>query len=268
MSQFKLGADALGVLSNNGSEGKTLLNNDFAKFGVGTTYKVRCVSAQDVMGYVGYGIYKKVNTFVAKDPSERNEKGFVTGNPTAWDKASQYYFDKGREAKENGASEKEVKDLWQEAGKYSGKQRFVFGFVDLEAGKEILIDLTKQQAQGVHATIAKYEKKLGKLAFELTKTNATGLAKDTKVALTPIIDFDEDLTDKEKENFAKFNEKEFNAQLFEGLLFEADEKTQKENLVAAGFDLNLIGLTIDADTGGNDSDFASNNEVKAEDYPF
>ena len=127
------------------------------------------------------------------------------------------------------------------------------GFVDLATGKEIVVDLTRNQALDVYATITKYEKKLGKLAFELTKTNATGQAKDTKVALTPLIDFDEDLNEKERENFAKFDGKEFNSALFDGLLFEADEKTQIENLVAAGFDISLIGLSLGAGAETNES---------------
>jgi hypothetical protein len=38
--------------------------------------------------------------------------------------------------------------------------------------------------------------------------------------------------------------------LFDGLLYEADEKQQIENLVAAGFDITLIGLSIGAGADG------------------
>ncbi len=34
--------------------------------------------------------------------------------------------------------------------------------------------------------------------------------------------------------------------LFENLLYEADEKEMTESLVAAGFDISLIGLSIGA----------------------
>lgn len=177
--------------------------------------------------------------------------------------AEKYHRDLQFAAKEAG-NEKEEKAQSKEAGKYRGKERFAMGFVDLATGKEIVVDLTRNQALDVYETITKYEKKLGKLAFELTKTNTTGEAKDTKVTLSPLIDFEEDLTEQERANFAKFDGKEFNAKLFDGLLFEADEKTQIENLVAAGFDISLIGLSLGA---GSDNE-KSNEGVDEETLPF
>ncbi|WP_258320587.1 hypothetical protein [Bacillus licheniformis] len=214
------------------------------------------------MQYYGYGIYKKVNTFVARNPSTRNEKGYVVSDHTPWDLAEKYYRDLQFKAKEAG-DEDEAKAHGEEAWKYCGKERYSMGFIDLESGKEIIVDLSRNQAQDVYATIQKYEKKLGKLAFELTKTNTTGKSKDTKVSLTPLIDFEEDLTEQERANFAKFDGKEFNAKLFDGLLFEADEKTQIENLVAAGFDISLIGLSLGAESNNEKS-----NEISDDDLPF
>ncbi|MER1284118.1 hypothetical protein NQS33_17420 [Bacillus sp. C5(2022)] len=214
------------------------------------------------MQYYGYGIYKKVNTFVARNPSTRNEKGYVVSDHTPWDLAEKYYRDLQFKAKEAG-DEDEAKAHGEEAWKYCGKERYSMGFIDLESGKEIIVDLSRNQAQDVYATIKKYEKKLGKLAFELTKTNTTGKSKDTKVSLTPLIDFEEDLTEQERANFAKFDGKEFNAKLFDGLLFEADEKTQIENLVAAGFDISLIGLSLGAESNNEKS-----NEISDDDLPF
>ncbi|MFM9785339.1 hypothetical protein, partial [Streptomyces scabiei] len=126
---------------------------------------------------------------------------------TPWDLAEKYYRDLQFKAKEAG-DEDEAKAHGEEAWKYCGKERYSMGFIDLESGKEIIVDLSRNQAQDVYATIKKYEKKLGKLAFELTKTNTTGKSKDTKVSLTPFIDFEEDLTEQERANFAKFDGKE------------------------------------------------------------
>lgn len=263
MSQFQKGAAALSALQAGGGEGGNLNTVDFAKFSVGSSYKVRVLGTEDLMQYFGYGIYKKVNTFVAKNPSTRNEKGFVVSDHTPWDLAEKYHRDLQFKAKEAG-DEKEEKAQSAEAGKYRGKERFAMGFVDLTTGKEIIVDLTRNQALDVYETIKKYEKKLGKLAFELTKTNSTGQAKDTKVSLTPLIDFEEDLTEQERANFAKFDGKEFNAKLFDGLLFEADEKTQIENLVAAGFDISLIGLSLGAGSGNE----KGNEEVDGSELPF
>ncbi|MCY7967712.1 hypothetical protein MOB49_11470 [Bacillus haynesii] len=263
MSQFQKGAAALSALQSGGGEGGNLNKIDFAKFGVGTTYKVRVLGPEDLMQYYGYGIYKKVNTFVAKNPSTRNEKGFVESDHTPWDLAEKYYRDLQFAAKD-AENEEEAKKYGTEANKYSGKERYAMGFVDLTSGKEIIVDLSRKQARGVYPTIKKYEKKLGKLAFELTKTNSTGDAKDTEVSLMPIIDFEEDLSEKERANFAKFDGKEFNAKLFDDLLFEADEKTQIENLVAAGFDISLIGLSL-----GAGSDNEKSNEISGEEtLPF
>jgi hypothetical protein len=95
----------------------------------------------------------------------------------------------------------------------------------------------------VHSVIKKNEKKLGKVAFELSKT---GSGQSTTVMLSLLFDLDEDLNDKERANFEKYEGKEFDMALFDGLLYEADEKEMVENLVAAGFDITLIGLSIGA----------------------
>ncbi|WP_026593033.1 hypothetical protein [Bacillus sp. UNC437CL72CviS29] len=267
MAQFKKGAAALGAL-NTQSEGGSTLSAEFAKFNVGTTYKVRVLGTEDLIQFFSYGIFKKVNSFVAKNPSVRNEKGFVESNHTAWDLAAQFHYDEAKKLEEGGADQKVIDDKKNEAYKYVGKERYALGFINLEDSKEIIIDLSRNQAKEVYAVIAKYEKKLGRLAFELSKTNATGLAKDTKITLTPFIDMEEDLTDKERANFAKWDDKEFNAKLFDGLLFEADEKTQIENLVAAGFDISKIGLTLE--NGGNEapSDEGTPIEIDDDSLPF
>lgn len=242
MSQFKKGAAALGTLTTDNSSGPS---SEFTKLNAGTSLKVRVKGAEDIMQYFGYGIYKKVDTFIAKNPPERNERGYVTGNPTPWDKASAHYYDLARDMEEAGASEDDVKKLRNEGYKYLGKERYALGFYDLDSGKDIVIDFTKNQALGVHATITKYAKKLDKIAFELSKSDAP-LAKDIKVTLMPIIDMEEDLTEKERANFEKSLGQPFNEKLFDGLLFEADEKQQIENLVSAGFDIALIGYAIGA----------------------
>lgn len=248
MSQFKKGAAALGTLNTDNSGGTS---SEFAKFKSGTTLKVRVKGTEDLMQYFGYGVYKRVNTFVAKNPPERNDRGYVISNPTPWDKASAYYYDKAKEAEEAGASEDEVKKIRSDGYKFSGKERYAMGFYDLESGEDIVVDFTRDQAQSVHATITKYAKKLDKIAFELSKT---GSSTDTKVALMPVIDMDEDLTEKERANFEKSIGQPFNEKLFDGLLFEADEKQQIESLVAAGFDISIIGYTIGAASKPSDAD--------------
>jgi len=255
MSQFKKGAAALNALTSQSSGNSP--TSEFAKFNSGTTYKVKVKGTEDIMQYYGYGVFKKVNTFVAKNPSVRNERGFVVENPTPWDKASQYYYDLAKEAEAKGAPEPEVKALRQEGYKYAGKERYAMGFFDLTSGKDIVVDLTRNQAKDVYATILKYEKKLDKVAFELSKT---GSRNEAKVTLTPIIDMDEDLTEEERKNFESAIGQPFNHALFDGLLYEADEKEQIESLVAAGFDISLIGLTL----GGNSAESNEDDDPTAQ----
>lgn len=257
---YKTGAAALGSLQSGGNDGAP--KAEIAKFSSGTTYKVRVKGTEDLLSYHNYGVYKKVHSFVPKNPAERNERGFITGNPTPWDKAAQYYYDKA-----NAESDAVKKDELQKEGyKYRGKEKFLLGFNNLETGEDFVVDLTKQQALDVYAVITKYEKRLGKIAFELSKTGASTA---TKVSLSPIIDMEEDLSDAERANFAKADQP-FNADIFDGILFEADEKTQIENLVAAGFDISLIGLSIGGQSQGESevTEIGEGNDLDDGDLPF
>lgn len=277
MSQFKFGMEA--IEESNGAGGNGGPKSDFAKLPSGTSLKVKLTGLDNVMRYYGYGVFKRVNTFIAANPSVRNDKGFVESNHTPWDKAAQYYYDKASELlkgvdKDDKDAVKAIKDtkpykdLASEGYKYSGKKRYAIGFIDLETGKEIVLDFTGKQFDDVlKPALVKYSPKKDERAFEIEKT---GSGTNTKIMLTPVLDMDDDLTDKEKASFDKAKGKEFNKANFEGLLFEADEKTQTENLVAAGFDITLIGLSIgagsNADAGGES--FAEGNEKKVEDYGF
>jgi hypothetical protein len=253
MSQFQSGADALNAL-NATNEGGNANKIGFASFKSGTTYKVRILGVADLIRFYSYGVFGKVNSFVAKNPSVKNAKGFPTDNLTSWDLASKYYQDLKFKAQDEGnaADEKAYGDA---AYKFRVKERYALGFIDLATGEPIIVDLSKKQAQGVHAVIKKNEKKLGKVAFELSKT---GSGQQTTVMLSLLFDLDEDLNDKERANFEKYDGAEFDMSLFDGLLYEADDKEMTESLVAAGFDITLVGLSIGA--GGTD--------LKEDDYQF
>jgi hypothetical protein len=250
MSQFKFGMEA--IEESNAAGGGGRANNDFAKLPSDTTLKVKLVGLNAVMRYFGYGVYKRVNTFIAANPSKRNEKGFVESEHTPWDLASKHYYDKAFAlTKDKQDAEvkmikdsKAYKDLAAEGYKYSGKQRYAIGYIDLEVGKEIVLDFTgKQFNEMIKPALIKYDGKKDKVAFEIAKS---GSGTKTVITLSPILDMDdeEEITAKERANFDKFVGKAFDLKKFEGLLFEADEKTQIENLVATGFDITLIGLSI------------------------
>lgn len=267
MSQFKFGMDAIEEANDTGG-GK--VSSDFAKLPSGTTLKVKLVGLDNVMRYFGYGVYKRVNTFIAEKPSDRDGKGFVSGNHTPWDLASKHYYDKAfalmkdKEGDELKAikDSAEFKSLSSEGYKFSGKPRFAVGFIDLEVGKEIVLDFTKKQFnESIKPILIKYDAKKDKVAFEISKE---GSSTNTKITLMPVLDMDDDLTDKERANFDKFVGKEYNKKHFEGLLFEADDKTQIENLVAAGFDISLIGYSIGASNADNNGPM----DVSDDDLPF
>lgn len=261
MSQIQKGAAALGALNATNDGGN---NVEFTSFKSGTSFKVRVMGTENLIQFYSYGIFKKVNSFVAQNPSVKNAKGFPVENLTPWDRAFKYYQDLKFQARDNGNSkaEQEYGDL---AYQFKPKERFAMGFIDVTTGEPIIIDVSKKQAQTLYATIVKFEKKLGKVAFDLSKA---GSGQATTVSLTPFIDMEDDLTDKERENFAKWDGKEFDMSLFDGLLFEADEKTQIENLVAAGFDITLIGLSIGASNSGNDESTPIAGDINDDDLPF
>jgi hypothetical protein len=244
---YKKGAAALGALTQQNGGGN---KSEITSFKSGTTLKVRVKGTEDLLQYYNYGVYKKVNSFVPKNPATRNEKGFIIGNPTPWDQASQYYFDLAKKTSNDTESEK----LKVEGRKYKASEKFLMGFYDLEQGKDIVVDLTKAQALAVYEIILEYSEvdEDGKpipdgdhlfktMAFKLSKK---GESTGTTVSLTPIISVEKGLSESERENFKKSADQQFNQELFDGVLYEADEKQQIENLVAAGFDITLIGLKI------------------------
>src|SRR5690606_18145988 len=148
------GLDALNALAASGGDGGD--SSEFTSFKSGSSFKVRVIGKAAVQMAYSYSIYKKVNSFVAKNPSTRDGNGYVTGNLTPWDKASEFYRKQSKQFQDA---------MSQEAYKYAGKPRFAMAFVNLADGETIIIDLSKNQAQAIAATITKYEKKLDKLAF-------------------------------------------------------------------------------------------------------
>ena len=206
----------------------------FASFKSGSSYRVRVLGTIDLMVFRSYGIFNEINSFVADNPSQYNAKGYPVADLTPWDKASEYYSKLAFEAEGDKAKQDELR---QEARKYRGKERFAMGFIDLETGEPIIIDLSKKQAAAVHATILKNESKLNKKAFEIEKT---GTGQATAVIFSPL-DLD-DLSGAELKNFEKYDGEQFNHEAFTGILYEADEAEQVELLVKAGFDVSLIGL--------------------------
>lgn len=247
MTKYQAGADALNALNdtNDGSGG----GMEFAPFKSGTTYIVKVLGTADLISFYSYGIYKRVNSFVAKNPSKKSKKGYPVENLTPWDKAWKYHADKSKEWGDKHS---------QEAQKYRARQRFAMGFFDLDSGEPIIVDLSKNQAQAVHSVIQKYKDRLDQFAFELSKT---GSGTNTAVSLTliPLLD---DLTEQQRKNFENAPA-EFDMKLFDGILYEMDEDEQIEKLHEAGFDVTLIGYDVPSKQAENASE-----ETNEENFDF
>ena|SRR5690625_2012795 len=247
MSSIQTGADALDVLNQSDEGGNS---QEFAKFSSNTSYTVKVLGTADLISFFSYGIYRQVNSFVAEKPSKKSRRGFPIENLTPWDKAWKYHADKSKEFGDKHS---------QEAYKYRARQRFAMGFIDLDSGEPIIVDLSKNQAQAVHGVIKRSEKRLDRMAFELRKD---GQGTSTTVSLTPV--FEEDLDDKQAKNFADAPE-EFDMDLFDGILYEMDEDEQIEKLIEAGFDVSLIGLNKPSEDNTNDIESA---DIDDDDLPF
>ena len=249
LTNYTNGLDALNALTatNDGGNGGA----EFTPLKSNTSIKVKIVDKAAVQLAYSYSIFKKVNSFVAANPSTRDKFGNAKDNLTPWDKAAAYYKAKSEVYTDaNGV----------EASKYRAKPRFAMAFWSVEDGAVIIVDLSKNQAQAVAASIAKYEKKLDKLAFELSKE---GEGTSTKVSLSPILDMDEDLTDKERENFAKAPA-EIPPSTFDGIWYEQDEAQMVDLLKQAGFDPSLIGY----DASSAPTDAPPPGDIDDGDLPF
>lgn len=253
----KMGEAAAQATSNNGGDKESPI----VSFKSGTTFKVGVKSVNDVAEYYGYGIFKKVNTFLPKNPAVRNARGYIESAPSVWDRAADLLYADAKKAEEAGGSEADVKPIRDEAYLFRGKKRYLRAFFDLATGKDIVIDLSPKQETQIKAVIEKYTKKLGTIAFELGKT---GAGTNAAVALSPIIDMDEDLTDAERANYAKLSETPFDLASFESCLYVADEAEQTKNLVIAGFDIGRLGLSIGANNSANST--PSTATEQADDY--
>src|SRR5690625_3681741 len=158
MSSIQTGADALDVLNQSDDGGGN--DQEFAKFSSGTSYTVKVHDTADLISFFSYGIYRQVNSSVAENPSKKSRRGFPVENLTPWDEAWKYHADKSKEFGDKHS---------QEAYKYRARQRFAMGFIDLDTGEPIIVDLSKNQAQAIHGVIKRSEKRLDRMAFELRK---------------------------------------------------------------------------------------------------
>lgn len=230
-NQFLVGAEADAAVNAAETGGND--NTSFTSLKSGTTLTVKVVGLKDYFQFYSYGIFDVIDSFVAEKPSKKSAKGYPIDDLTPWDRAWKYHKDLSQDWNDFHG---------QEAGKYRCKARFAMAFYDITTGEVIAVDLSRNQHQAAKSAIEKYAKRIDKLAFELSKT---GEKTGTVVSLAPIIDMDEDLTDKQRENFTKAPAEIDMTQFFTAPFF-ADEAEQVKLLTQAGFDVSLIGYGAQA----------------------
>lgn len=250
-NQYTSGIEALAAINETNEGGNN--GAEFAKFSSGTKYIIRVIDKAAVQMAYSYGIFKQINSFVAKNPSKKSANGYPVADLTPFDKAWKYHKDLSEDFSDAHG---------QEASKYRAKQRFAMAFYDLDAGTYIIIDVSKKQAQAIAAVIAKNEAKLTKKAFELEKI---GSGTSTSVMLSPL-DLD-DLTDKQRENFAKAPET-FDAAVFNGLWYEQDEAEMVASLRLAGFPVDKIGYSAVADASETGAEVPPAPPAESEEFEF
>lgn len=248
MSMFtKVGAAAAQASGNDGGGN----DSPIVSFKSGSLYKVGVKSVNNVAEYYGYGIYKRVNTFVPQNPATRNNRGFIDANPTVWDKAADLLYADAKAAEESGAGETAVKEIRDEAYLFRGKKRYLRAFYDLTTGKDIVVDLSPTQETTLKAVIEENTDDLDVVTFKLAKKGAGTAA---VVSLSAIIKPERDLTEEERANFAKIGDEPFDLASFETCLYVADADEQTKNLVIAGFDIGRLGLSIGASAASTAAD--------------
>lgn len=273
MEEVLFGADALEVMNEEDNGGGA----EFTSFKSGSTFRVKLANMSTpenkekpfipaLMSFFGYGVYKKVNSFVAANPSKKSKKGYPVEDLTPWDKAWKFHADKSKKFQDAHS---------QEAYKYAPKKRYVIAFINLADGSPIFLDFSDKQAKAVYAVIKKNEKKWDLRAFELTKE---GAGTDTKVILSVIPDLDDEdegLTATERKHYDSANQY-LNAKQFDGILYELDEDAMITALHTAGFDVTKVGLvlpppkeTAEDEEGDDDTPLdGSGTEIDDDDLPF
>lgn len=194
-------------------------NQDFSKFikslKSGTSFKVRVPSVDDVVEVYMHSVY---DVFYSTPCVTRDD---------LYDQAVELL--RGDQKLANDAGDTTLAEqLGKHAYNLTAKPRYLFGFINLEDGEPIIIDLSKKQAQGIITTIKKYEKRLNQLAFEISKT---GSGQSTSVTINPLMFLEEDLTEKELKNFKATEGKEVPEEVYENCLYVKQEREIAQDVI-------------------------------------
>ena len=218
-------------------------NNDYskqlAKIKSGESILVKLASDDDYVLYFAHSAFGSFKTTLCHDKAGKGKDLYCKASDLLY----KDYFKKVDELKAQGMSDKEAKkaaeDIRQQAYTLKAKGRYLMAFFSVDTGEQILVDVTENQGNGIIDAIDKYASKKDKVAFELSKV---GSGTKTAFSLMPVLDMDEDLTDKQRENFESLKGKSIDEDAYEKVFQFRDEAGQIEDLKEFGFDLSRLGV--------------------------
>lgn len=159
-------------VKTNIKKGDLTAKDEYISLKEGQGIKVRVLSAEDFVEYNSHGAY---NLDIFTQPCPHKDCVYCKAGKLGWDNESLADF----------------KVL-------SAKQRYLFAFADMESGRVKLLDVSKNQAKKLMASIDKYAKNINTVAFTLDRV---GSGKDTSYTLNPILGMEP----AEQAQFDKFN---------------------------------------------------------------
>lgn len=226
------GQEAREAIENKGGSGIDF-SKAFVRLKAGESIRVRVLSNYDYVAYKAHGHFKKgIHTQPCIKVAE--ERCLLC-------EASSYNGDLV------GSVIDTVKNMkGEEISEWNSlyaKKRVLFAFIDLDEDMIRIFDATKNQAEGLIATIEEYADDLDDMAFTLKRT---GEKLDTTYSLNPIMP--KKMTEVQ-EVFDKHEGETITDELFEEALQARTTEEQAKELMTAGFPLKQAldyDITIEA----------------------
>lgn len=220
-------------------------NNDFSKQLVkiksGDSLFVKLAGVEDYVLYYAHSAFGSFRTTLCHDKAGKGADLYCKASELLY---KDYFAERDR-LKEAGKSDKEIKkateELRQAAYTLKAKPRYLMAFFSVDTGEQILIDVTENQGDAIIKSIDKYGKKRDERAFELAKV---GESTKTTFTLTPVLDMDDDLDDKQRKTFEKLVEEgaAVDDEAYGNVFQFRDKAGQVADLKLHGFDVERLGI--------------------------
>lgn len=233
------------------------LKKAFIRLKAGESTRVRILSKIDYVAYKAHGHY---TNGIYTQPCIK-----VAGERCLLCEAANYDGELV-----DGVTIKKVKtqrgDMVSEWASMYAKKRVLFAFVDLDEDMIRVFDATKNQADGLIATIDEYADDLDDLAFTFKRT---GERNETVYSLNPIMP---KRMEEVQETFDKYDDAKIEDAIFEEALQTRTTDEMAIDLKKAGFPVKeVFGIDVKATEEGEAEEAESiegEEEVSDEDLPF